>query len=255
VAVPAGPPTHRDVIPSTNVIYSMDDVAADFPDGTYAFDSDTSRGTRGTPTIAPDLSDGSEDFCRDAFKPVYLHWNGPSGIVSFLLQPPQLFVSYRQGTYRSPRGLIFFRAIYETITPSEGTDADGDVWRFLGRFNALCRGGQYEIGPLVFRGQLIVTEDPITTPVFVRHSGGGAGGGGCENDTQYTYETYDPYNAGLGDNTGCGTGVSGSGTGGSGGGGSGGATNCHTEYIYIDVSTDGGLTWTTIWEGDALVCE
>jgi hypothetical protein len=38
----------------------------------------------------------------------------------------------------------------------------------------------------------------------------------------------------------------------SGGGGSG--LTCEWQYIYIDESNDGGLTWTEIWEGWAQVC-
>jgi hypothetical protein len=253
-----GPPTasekssvRTDVTPASSVTYNMDDVAADFPNGTYAIDSDSAIDSRGTPLPSPDLLPGSEDFCRDAFKPVYLYWNGPNGIVGFLLPPPQLFVKYRQGKYTSPRGLVFFKAVYETIAPAEGEDADGDVWRFQGQFNALCRGGQYELGPIVFSGQLIVTQDPITTPVLVRH--GASGGGSCEDDYQYAYGgSYDPYSAGSTDNSGCGTPTD-DGTIGVGGGSSTGS-NCHTEYIYVDMSQDGGLTWTTIWEGETLVC-
>jgi hypothetical protein len=29
---------------------------------------------------------------------------------------------------------------------------------------------------------------------------------------------------------------------------------CHDEYVYIEISNDGGITWTTIWEGWAIVC-
>ena len=240
---------YPDGVSSPDVIYRMEDVSADFPAGTNALDTDSSAGNRPTPSIASDVIPGSEDFCRDAFKPVYLHWNGPNGVVSFPLAPPQLFVRYRPGTYKNPRGLVFFRAIYETIAPSQATDAAGDVWSFVGQFNALCRGGQYEVGPLVFRGQLIVTQDPITPPVLVQ-SGGGGGGGSCELDP-YAYETYDPYSYTETDNTGCGTGD----TNGDGSGSGGGGTACQVEFVYLEVSSDGGLTWTTIWQGDALVCE
>lgn len=55
---------------------------------------------------------------------------------------------------------------------------------------------------------------------------------------------------------------SGSGGGGNGGGDCGdnpGGTNppssgCHDEYVYVEVSNDGGVTWITVWEGWAVVC-
>jgi hypothetical protein len=41
--------------------------------------------------------------------------------------------------------------------------------------------------------------------------------------------------------------------------GTGGTTppssNCHDEYVYVERSTDGGVTWTVIWEGWSIVCE
>ena len=39
-----------------------------------------------------------------------------------------------------------------------------------------------------------------------------------------------------------------------GGGGGGAGSNCRTEYIVIEVSYDGGSTWSTFWEGNAQVC-
>jgi hypothetical protein len=41
----------------------------------------------------------------------------------------------------------------------------------------------------------------------------------------------------------------------SSGGGSGSAVvTCHDEYVYVEVSNDGGVTWEVIWEGWAQVC-
>jgi hypothetical protein len=40
-----------------------------------------------------------------------------------------------------------------------------------------------------------------------------------------------------------------------GGGGLGGGGECHEEYVVIEVSYDDGITWSTLWEGNALVCE
>lgn len=56
--------------------------------------------------------------------------------------------------------------------------------------------------------------------------------------------SYDPYAASTSD---CGD------TG--GGGGGGGGSNCHLEYVRIEVSHDGGETWTTYVEGTATVCD
>ena len=54
----------------------------------------------------------------------------------------------------------------------------------------------------------------------------------------------------------------GGGGGGNGGGDCGdnpGGTNppssgCHDEYVYVEVSNDGGVTWIIVWEGWAVVC-
>lgn len=45
------------------------------------------------------------------------------------------------------------------------------------------------------------------------------------------------------------------GEGGGTGGGGGGNPSCHSEYAIIEISTDGGNTWTTWWEGWIEVCE
>jgi hypothetical protein len=51
-----------------------------------------------------------------------------------------------------------------------------------------------------------------------------------------------------------------SGSSGSGSGGSGGSTatstaSCRTEWVVVEVSSDGGASWSTYWEGWATVCE
>ncbi|HEU4455860.1 MAG TPA: hypothetical protein VFR81_22535 [Longimicrobium sp.] len=93
-------------------------------------------------------SDGAE-FCRDHFNPIDLWWDGGDGIAVIHLDPPLLFRGYRSGSYTDRRRLIWRKAIYETVQAGEGTDPAGNVWRFQGRFNALCRGGSRELGPLV----------------------------------------------------------------------------------------------------------
>lgn len=34
-----------------------------------------------------------------------------------------------------------------------------------------------------------------------------------------------------------------------------GVSSCHSEWIAIDISRDGGLTWAPLWEGEALICD
>jgi hypothetical protein len=82
-------------------------------------------------------------------------------------------------------------------------------------------------------GGWVITYDP---------DGPGAGGGGGPCSLQIIYDPDQP----------CpGTG----GPGGTGGGGDdGGGAGCHSEYIFIEISYDGGSSWQTWWEGYATVC-
>lgn len=234
---PDGSP-HRNEIVYTSV-WNMNDLEADFG-GMYSIDT-TEAGLNATPTVTYDPLTGSAEFCRDHFKPIDLWWNGGYGMMSFHMDPPLLFRGYRTGTFKSNRNLVFRKAIYETVQSSEAVDPAGNVWRFSGRFNALCRGGAFELGPIVFGGQVVVSQDPVDRPVLVQRGGGG-GDGGCGLQFQLIY---DPYDGSSGD---CG----GSSGGGDGGGGGGGG-NCHVEYIYIEVNYGNG--WETWWEGYATVCE
>jgi hypothetical protein len=77
------------------------------------------------------------------------------------------------------------------VEPGEGEDPAGNLWRFSGRFNALCRGGSREIGPIVFYSHLLVAQDPIDRPVLVRRGNTGSGGCGGEDLTQLTFSPYD----------------------------------------------------------------
>jgi hypothetical protein len=193
------------------------------------------------------------EFCRDHFKPIDLWWDGGYGIATIHLDPPLLFRGYRQGTFRDRRSLVWRRAIYETLQAGEGQDPAGNVWRFHGRFNAICRGGSREIGPIVFNAQLLVSQDPIDRPVLVRRGSGSDGG--CEEDMYddgYSYYEDDPtwlvdpcgdetgedgtqYQPG--DYTGGETVDWGTGT------GNGGTSSCGdkavVEYICIDIWVDG----------------
>ena len=93
-------------------------------------------------------------------------------------------------------------------------------------------------------GGWLVTYDP--------NSGGGGGGGGGDGgcETQLIYDPDQPCPGGGG-----GGGGEPTVTPGGGGGGGGGGTTCHQEWVIIEVSYDGGATWSTWWEGYANVCE
>ena len=93
----------------------------------------------------------------------------------------------------------------------------------------------YHTYPVAFGGRV------VTCP-----SGGGGGG---VWEVQYITEpgdpSYDPYSSYGGMNV-CSQGPH---TGGDAGG-----DLCHQEYVYIDISYDGGSTWSELWEGWATVC-
>jgi len=75
--------------------------------------------------------------------------------------------------------------------------------------------------------------------------GSNTGGSGGPNGIPDEYDPYEPY-----DPWGC----SDASSGGGGGDNDGGAGGCRVEYVYVEVSYDGGNTWHTIWEGFANVC-
>jgi hypothetical protein len=218
----------------------------DFP-SSYSTDSSANSASSSTaPTydVSP-LDDGSAIVCRDHFKPVDLWWSSPNGsLVSFHLNPPLLLVSKGPGGYTDKKGQKFANAVYETLAASTGTDASGQKWGFRGRFSAYCRNGNLEIGPIVFGGQLLVALSPIDRPYPIGSGGGDAGS--C--NSQIIYDPSTPP-----DQT-CPGGGGGGGTGGGGGSGPGGST-CTSEYIYIEISYDGGATWSVWWEGYASVCQ
>jgi hypothetical protein len=140
-------------------------------------------------------ADVSRTYCRTAPRPASMFYDGGSGLMEFRLPGPLIFIRYRAGTVTQRNGLIFRRAIYETREAVEAVDPAGHRWSFVGRFNALCRGGEFEIGPLVFGGQVVVPQNPITGPRLVGGGGGvGGTGGGDEcgtgvDEEQTTYES------------------------------------------------------------------
>ncbi|HEX6367971.1 MAG TPA: hypothetical protein VF006_03495 [Longimicrobium sp.] len=252
------PPATAGSSPKHTLILSdrwhLADVEADFA-GRFSVDT-TQAGNEATYFIAPYDGDAAwvRTFCRDHFKPIDLWYDGGYGNMLFHLDPPLLFVGYREGTFRSPRGLVFRKAVYESIQPSETVDPDGNVWQFQGRFNALCRGGELEIGPVVFGAQVLVSENPVTRPVLVRRGSGDNDECGGGNGDWYYMESYDPYLPVPETDSGdasiaayCGSG--------------GGSTfdpadyACTWDYITIEISYDGGQTWQHFWSGWAQVCE
>jgi hypothetical protein len=168
-------------------VWSMADVDADFG-GRYSLDT-TQAGEDATPSASYDPLTGTTEICRDHFNAIDLWWDGGHGLMSFHLDPPLLFHNYRQGTFKSTRGLLFRKAVHESVQSSEAEDPDGNVWRFRGRFNALCRAGALEIGPVVFGGQLVIAQDPVDRPVLIRRGSSG-GGSGCGFQYQIVYDPY-----------------------------------------------------------------
>ena len=77
----------------------------------------------------------------------------------------------------------------------------------------------------------------------------------CQSGSEFaTYDPYDPFDECNSDTPTITPGTGGGGGGGGGDSGSGGS-NCHTEYVVIEISYDDGATWETYWEGNANVCE
>jgi hypothetical protein len=82
-------------------------------------------------------------------------------------------------------------------------------------------------------------------------NGGGSGGGGGGPwfyITDPTDPAYDPYGDGGSYDAACSDATA------DGNGGSAGQTTCHDEYVYVELSDDGGVTWYVWWEGWATVC-
>lgn len=198
----AGPGEPRTTTTLTSDVWDLADVDALFGAGMYSLDT-TRTGNSARLYIAPDgWGDETPTICRDHFSPIDLWWDGGDGIATFHIDPPLLFVGYRSGTFQS--GVLRFRrAIYETLQASEATDPVGNVWRFRGRFNALCRQGELEIGPIAFRGQIVRSQDPIDRPVLVRRADSGCDGGGDTRLIEHVeYNPYDPMAAGSGTDAG-----------------------------------------------------
>ncbi len=177
----SAPERPRNVLAGYSEVWHLSDAVADWSSTVLSLDT-THAGQS-----AALYSDAGPQICRDHFRPLDLWWDGGHGMMSFHMDPPILFVGYRAGSLTNSRGLVFRRAVYETVQVSYATDPAGNEWRFTGRFNALCRAGQLDIGPLVFGGQLVVSQDPVDRPIMIRSACNGGGG------PVYGWAEYDPY--------------------------------------------------------------
>jgi|GEM_PF-2493173 len=197
----------RTTTTTTTYVPTIADLDAAFGAGMYSLDT-TSIGNSARLYTEPvtHVDEERPTFCRDHFDPIDLWWDGGYGIATFHLDPPLLFVGYRAGTLRT--GVLRLRrAIYESVQASEATDPAGNVWRFKGRFNALCAYGEFDIGPLVMGAQVLRSQDPIDRPILVRRAdSGGCGGssgagwtGGMELIENVAYDPYDPMASAYGD--------------------------------------------------------
>ena len=229
----------------TYVPQTHEEIVATFGDGLlYQFHSSD------LPTFDP-ASYGLSDYLDFAIAPGCIQmadygmfngdarWEAPSGgMIMFPVLPPFTFVSYKNA--KPYKGLYW--SVYNTNRFVKGTDPNtGDIWEFAGEFTALCRTARRAPGG----GQIgyIYVRDAVSTPRLYRRGGGGGGGesGDACEETEVIYDPDDP----------CSSGGGGTGGGGSGGGG---GDNCHSEYVTIEVSTDGGNSWTTWFAGEAQVC-
>ncbi|MBB4637482.1 hypothetical protein [Longimicrobium terrae] len=134
----------------------------------------------------------SQTQCRTAPRGATLSYDGGSGLMHFALPGPLVFVDYNRGVVNRPDG-IFRRAIYETRQEVRAIDPAGHTWRFIGRFNALCRRFVVQTGPIRVETQVVVPQTPITGPRLVG-GGGGYWGGGEEcgtgvDEEEATYES------------------------------------------------------------------
>lgn len=191
---------------------------------------------------------GETVVCRDHTKPIDLWWNSPNdnGVVTFHLNPPLRLRGFN-GYYTDPSRFRWRTAVYSVDQSSEAMDNAGNVWRFSGRFNALCRQGQTRVGFLHFDAQIVVSRGPIDPPVLVRRGTTSGTGGGCSKEYTLQYDPYAPYSPDDCDGM-----EGGSGGGGDSGGGGGGG--CTPQYVVMEVSYDGGETWSVYWAGTATVC-
>lgn len=154
---------------------------------------------------------------------------------------------YFQGPFNWVGTIAPGYARYTVVVP--GVDDRGE-WTASGPVIAECRRG---LIPGLGMIRLIDHEGQL------RRNGINAGGSDCETDPwggdkDPIYMTsYDPYAQAVNGNE-LTAGCTGDG-GGAGGSNSGGGMTCYWDHMVIEISYDGGSTWSTYWEGWGQVCE
>jgi hypothetical protein len=123
--------------------------------------------------------------------------------------------------------------------------SDDSEWMAEGSWTGKCIGyAQWGIGKVItFEGTVWRTGED--------DSGGcwGGGGGGYRFEDPIIMSSYDPYAAAAaGDEE---VAIE---CGGGGGDGGGGSSSCTSEWMEIEVSYDGGISWSTWWSGWGLIC-
>jgi hypothetical protein len=117
---------------------------AEFPD-TYSWDS-VAIGS----TALYEFETNGAVTCRQHQNAIDMWYMSPHGNVKFHLPGPQVFVSYRAGSY-----LGMAKAIYKNSNLSQGT-VDGHRYEFSGRYNALCRSTTRTNGVFTYTAQAVV---------------------------------------------------------------------------------------------------
>lgn len=161
--------------------------------------------------------------------------------------PPRFSAPFSHGvTYQGKEFLTRWRSVnqttplpsynwYEPAPYANPLSTDGTSRWYGAKLEGHCTVDRnpywvrYNVYPVDYEGQ-------------VRSCSNGAGGN-WYYIIEPVDERYDPYTPRESDSD-CNS---------SGGSGTGGVT-CHDEYVYVEVSNDGGVTWEVIWQGWAQVC-
>jgi len=188
---------------------------------------------------------------RPATCPINLH----GGLVGWLLGYPNGGYTWTAewSRYRVPDLADYSHAeyhpdSYDGYTSGRGdyiTSRDGEARWYQPELYVRCTAtDKYFMGHIIStterysvlanRGEIVVCRG--TTGLLDEPTGDYGGGPSA---------AYDPYSR-FGGSNGCESQGS--------GGGGGNTTTCWDEYIYVEISYDGGATWDTIWEGWAEVC-
>jgi hypothetical protein len=185
----------------------------------------------------------------------------------FLLQPSPVAAQTSAGDYPCPPYLLstyydaklgwsFFGGASFTMRQADGT--------YTYEFNGTTLDGQWRltgiahIAPSDCARAYFAWLRGITIPIAQLHNVQLYHRRTACNDASNPYSAvavdYDPYDGSSGDGwdevdpdnpyaSSC-----------SNSGGTGTTVTCHDEYVYVEESNDGGVTWTILWEGWAQVC-